>query len=71
MKFLVLGDSLVGKSNILLQYTESRFNPYYVSTIGVDFKVKDTEVCGKLVKVASFVNPPFSLRCSSNYGIQV
>lgn len=40
IKFLVLGDSNVGKTSILHQYTEKRFNHNFKSTVGIDFKEK-------------------------------
>ena len=43
-KVLLIGDSGVGKSCILLRFCDGSFNPNQQSTIGVDFKVK-TIVC--------------------------
>lgn len=40
IKFLALGDSGVGKTSLLYQYTDSRFNPRFVPTIGIDFREK-------------------------------
>lgn len=39
-KVLLIGDSGVGKSSILLQFSDGYFNDILPSTIGVDFKVK-------------------------------
>ncbi|GAB1605444.1 ras-related protein Rab-27A-like isoform X2 [Argonauta hians] len=39
LKFLALGDSGVGKTCFLYQYTENKFNTF-VSTVGVDFQEK-------------------------------
>jgi Ras-related protein Rab-18 len=39
-KILLIGDAGVGKSSILLQFTDGYFNENLQSTIGVDFKVK-------------------------------
>lgn len=39
-KILLIGDAGVGKSSILLQFTDGLFNEAQQSTIGVDFKVK-------------------------------
>jgi Ras-related protein Rab-35 len=39
-KLLVVGESSVGKSSILLRYTNGQFTDNYNYTVGVDFKVK-------------------------------
>lgn len=39
-KLLVVGESSVGKSSILLRYTNGEFTENYNYTVGVDFKVK-------------------------------
>ena len=43
-KLLLIGDSSVGKSSILLQFTDDVFDDNLTSTIGVDFKVKIIDV---------------------------
>lgn len=40
LKFLALGDSGVGKTSILYQYTDGSFNPKFISTVGIDFREK-------------------------------
>jgi small GTP-binding protein len=50
-KILTLGDTGVGKTNILLQFTEKKFNKAHLSTIGIDFKAKNIEVFGQPVKL--------------------
>ena len=39
-KILVIGDSGVGKSCLLLRFSDDKFNESYISTIGVDFRIK-------------------------------
>jgi len=39
IKIVFVGDSAVGKSSILLRFTEGHFDPNVAATIGVDFKV--------------------------------
>lgn len=39
-KVIIVGDSGVGKTNLLTQYCEGIFKDSYVATIGVDFKIK-------------------------------
>jgi len=50
-KLLLIGDSAVGKSSLLLRFTEDTFNPSFISTIGIDFKVKTVDIDGKRVKL--------------------
>lgn len=40
IKFLALGNSGVGKTSFLYQYTDGTFNSRFVSTVGIDFKEK-------------------------------
>ncbi|EDV21243.1 uncharacterized protein TRIADDRAFT_50847 [Trichoplax adhaerens] len=40
IKLLALGDSGVGKTSVLYQYTEGTFNPKFISTVGIDFHEK-------------------------------
>lgn len=51
-KILLIGDSGVGKSSLLLRYCDNTFLENHASTIGVDFKVKNLEVGGKRVQLA-------------------
>ena len=40
IKLVLIGDSGVGKTNFILQFTEGRTNNKYVSTVGFDFRSK-------------------------------
>lgn len=40
LKLLVLGDSGVGKSSLLLRFCDDSFSPSFISTVGIDFKIK-------------------------------
>lgn len=51
IKILVIGESAVGKSCILLRYTDDFFQEDSLSTIGVDFKIKKEVIDGSLVKI--------------------
>lgn len=46
-KIIIVGDSGVGKSNILMRYTDDAFNFKTTSTIGIDCKAKMVDVDGK------------------------
>jgi len=50
LKLLLVGDTAVGKSSLLLRFTDGTFDTDLQSTIGVDFKVKQMRVAGKAVK---------------------
>lgn len=51
VKLLILGDSGVGKSSILVRYTEEKFNHSHIATIGLDFKTKTIEIEGKQLEM--------------------
>ncbi|CAD8136030.1 unnamed protein product [Paramecium pentaurelia] len=51
IKILLLGNSGVGKTQILLRYSENNFRTGYMCTIGVDFKIKKLQVDEKVVKM--------------------
>ena len=51
IKILVVGESGVGKSALMLRYTENSFSETWVSTIGVDFKLKNIECENKICKL--------------------
>lgn len=50
-KVLIIGNSSVGKSNILLRYTDNIFNDSFLPTIGVDFKIKNITVNNQKIKL--------------------
>ena len=50
-KYLVIGNSGVGKSCLLIRFTDDTWSDSYVTTIGVDFKIKTLDVDGKSVKL--------------------
>ncbi|KZT74042.1 ras-domain-containing protein [Daedalea quercina L-15889] len=50
-KLLLIGDSGVGKSCLLLRFAEDNFTDSYLSTIGVDFKIRTIDLEGKTVKL--------------------
>lgn len=46
LKILILGDSSVGKTSLLLKYADGYFPTIYVATIGVEYKIKQINVNG-------------------------
>ena len=50
-KVLLLGNSDVGKSSLLLRFVDKTWTDSFVPTIGVDFKVKTMEIGDKTVKM--------------------
>ena len=40
-KILVVGNTRVGKTAYISRYCGDPFNPAYISTVGIDFRVKD------------------------------
>lgn len=47
----MIGDSGVGKTSLLLRFTDDQFNATPLNTIGVDFKIKTLKIDDKIVKV--------------------
>ena len=51
-KILMLGDSEVGKSCFLMRYSDNVFVENYITTIGLDYKLKSIKLdSGKVIKV--------------------
>ncbi|KRZ32047.1 Ras-related protein Rab-35 [Trichinella pseudospiralis] len=50
-KLLIIGDSGVGKSSLLLRFADQTFSANYITTIGVDFKIRTITVDGERVKL--------------------
>ncbi|KAJ1954588.1 GTP-binding protein, partial [Linderina pennispora] len=51
MKLLLIGDSGVGKSCVLLRFSDDSFTPSFITTIGIDFKIRTIELDGKRIKL--------------------
>ena len=50
-KFIIVGNSAVGKSCLLLRFDEERFQPIHDVTVGVTFSIKMVSIEGQDVKV--------------------
>ena len=44
LKYIIIGDSAVGKSNLLLRYVDNKFNENHVLTLGVEFAAKNIQI---------------------------
>ena len=51
MSIIMIGDSGVGKTCILLKFADQNFNTSHISTIGIDYKIKTIQIDGKNVKL--------------------
>lgn len=49
-KILLIGDSSVGKTNLTLRFCDNEFKPSYISTIGIDFRIRTILINGSKVK---------------------
>ncbi|KAL8270347.1 hypothetical protein Esti_005734 [Eimeria stiedai] len=52
LKLLLIGDSGVGKSSLLLRFAENKYDEQQLSTIGVDFRVRFLTIDGVRLKLA-------------------
>ena len=50
-KLLLIGDSSVGKTAILLRLTDDVFSPTFITTIGIDFRIKTIDIRGTKIKL--------------------
>ena len=51
VKILLIGESSVGKSSLLIRFAEDSFSPELLSTVGIDYKIKTLEIKDKRVKM--------------------
>ncbi|KAJ8484806.1 hypothetical protein OPV22_017291 [Ensete ventricosum] len=51
IKLLLIGDSGVGKSCLLLRFSDGSFTASFITTIGIDFKIRTIELDGKRIKL--------------------
>jgi len=51
IKLLLIGDSGVGKSSILVRFADDTFSQSFIATIGIDFKIRTVTLDGKRIKL--------------------
>ena len=56
IKLLLIGDSGVGKSCLLIRFADDSFNTSFITTIGIDFKIRTVELDGRRVKLQIWVS---------------
>uniref|UniRef100_A0A7E4VZF1 small monomeric GTPase n=1 Tax=Panagrellus redivivus TaxID=6233 RepID=A0A7E4VZF1_PANRE len=52
LKVLIVGESGVGKSSLMLRFVDDTFDPEMAATIGVDFRVTTMNIDNSFVKLA-------------------
>lgn len=50
-KLLLIGDSGVGKSSLLLRFADNSYTGNYITTIGVDFKIRTITIDNQRIKL--------------------
>ncbi|MFW9832170.1 MAG: Rab family GTPase [Candidatus Thorarchaeota archaeon] len=51
LKVVMMGDGAVGKTSLVLRYTQNTFSPEYKQSLGASFAVKDLEIQNQHVKL--------------------
>eukprot|EP01112_Ceratiomyxa_fruticulosa_P014320 TRINITY_DN4092_c0_g1_i1.p1 TRINITY_DN4092_c0_g1~~TRINITY_DN4092_c0_g1_i1.p1 ORF type:complete len:198 (+),score=26.14 TRINITY_DN4092_c0_g1_i1:225-818(+) len=51
IKCVLVGESGVGKTSLLMRYSEDKFSESFISTVGVDFKVRPMELDRRSIKL--------------------
>eukprot|EP01112_Ceratiomyxa_fruticulosa_P011675 TRINITY_DN3190_c0_g1_i1.p1 TRINITY_DN3190_c0_g1~~TRINITY_DN3190_c0_g1_i1.p1 ORF type:complete len:197 (-),score=30.83 TRINITY_DN3190_c0_g1_i1:63-653(-) len=51
LKFVLIGESGTGKSSLCMRYADDYYTDSFISTIGVDFKIKTVQLDEKLLKI--------------------
>lgn len=64
-KYIVVGDTAVGKSCLLLQFTEQRFQNAHDMTVGVEYGTRTIEVGGKRSRLRFGIHVAKSLSARS------
>jgi Ras-related protein Rab-2A len=51
LKYIIIGDPSVGKSNLLMKFANNKFTENYEATIGVEFGVKNIQIDNKIYRI--------------------
>jgi small GTP-binding protein len=51
VKLLLIGESSVGKTCLLIRYAENRFQDTFFTTVGMDFKGRTVVICDRKVRL--------------------
>jgi Ras-related protein Rab-8A len=51
LKLIIIGDSSVGKTCLLLRFSDDQFPTSHMPTIGIDFRIKTINIMNKNVKL--------------------
>ena len=51
VKLVIVGDSAVGKTNILMRFVDEGYKTSHITTIGVDYKIKVLTIDGVSIKM--------------------
>ena len=51
LKYIIIGDAYVGKSNLLLRYTRGQFKPEYQLTLGAEFGAKSVKIREQIYRI--------------------
>ena len=69
-KLLIIGNSSVGKTSFLFRYCDDSFSSSFVSTVGIDFKVKTVHQHDKRIKLQIWVSEASATRSGQNRCMQ-
>jgi GTPase SAR1 family protein len=51
LKLLIIGEAGVGKTSLIMRFIDNSFAMNTLSTIGIDYKTKETEMDGKPYRI--------------------
>ena len=51
IQLLIIGNSSVGKTSLLVRYTTNNFNRNHIATLGIDYYTKDEKINDKFIRV--------------------